>query len=215
MYVLVQGQKMAELSGGHMSTPGESYWDTFLETWELEAEYFSGVGSVFKGEFNAVANTAAGVWQVLRHPIDTTKAVGSAIYNWRNTIKVILNDFVQKSQTLEGQGEIGGDILLGILTGGALKSLKESGRLAKVLDKVKDVAKTTANNAAKRLPDLPTAGSRAASRAIASHPEDLFRCWHTGAYSGWPQGNRPIQSGGSNTLAAAGQPTGTSSNQRR
>ena len=160
MYVLVQGQKMAELSGGHMSTPGESYWDTFLETWSW-SEYFSGVGSVFKGEFNAVANTAAGVWQVLRHPIDTTKAVGSAIYNWRNTIKVILNDFVQKSQTLEGQGEIGGDILLGILTGGALKSLKESGRLAKVLDKVKDVAKTTANNAAKRLPDLPTAGSRA------------------------------------------------------
>ena len=59
MYVLVQGQKMAELSGGHMSTPGESYWDTFLETWSW-SEYFSGVGSVFKGEFNAVANTAAG-----------------------------------------------------------------------------------------------------------------------------------------------------------
>ena len=140
MYVLVQRQKMAELSGGHMSIPGESYWDTFLETWSW-SEYFSGVASVFKGELNAVSNTAAGLWQIVRHPVDTTKAVGSAVYNWRKTIKFIWNDFVQKSQTLEGQGEIGGDILVGILTGGALKSLKESGRLAKVLDKVKELTK--------------------------------------------------------------------------
>lgn len=138
-YQLVVRQQMADLIGERIQVEGESYWDTFLETWSW-SEYFAGVGSVFTGYGNAATGTVSGIWQMVRHPIQTGKALFHAVVNWRQTLSMIKDDVVNKSGTLEGQGELFGDLLIGLVTGGALKAASKSGKVARLLDKFADAA---------------------------------------------------------------------------
>ncbi|MFV0442123.1 MAG: hypothetical protein ACK5Q5_00980, partial [Planctomycetaceae bacterium] len=53
--------------------------------------------------------------------------------------EAIWADIVEKSQTVEGQAEIAGDILQTFLSGGAAKATGTTGRLSKILSKVDDL----------------------------------------------------------------------------
>jgi RHS repeat-associated protein len=98
--------------------------------------YWEGVGSVFKGYWGAAKGTVAGVIHVGLHPIQTAQGVGHAVLHPIDTAILIKDDIVEKSGSLEGQGELVGEVLIGVATGGAIKAIKESGTVGKIVTKI-------------------------------------------------------------------------------
>ena len=117
---------------------------------EAPTGYWNGVGRVFGGYWGAAKSTVGGVYTLGRHPIDSAKGIGSAIAHPIDTTKAICNDVYNKSGSLEGQGELVGDVLIGVLTGGSVKAAKEAARLQKIarLAKAAEKASEAADTAA-------------------------------------------------------------------
>ncbi|MFV0442121.1 MAG: hypothetical protein ACK5Q5_00970 [Planctomycetaceae bacterium] len=80
-----------------------------------------------------------GTYNAIRHPIDTATALVNAISDPKAAAEAFWADIVEKSQTVEGQAEIAGDILQTFLSGGAAKATSTTGRLGKILSKVDDL----------------------------------------------------------------------------
>lgn len=117
---------------------------------ESPTGYWNGVGRVFGGYWVAAKSTVGGLYTLGRHPIDSAKGIGSAIAHPVDTTKAICNDVYNKSGSLEGQGELVGDVLIGVLTGGSVKAAKEAARLQKIarLAKAAEKASEAADTAA-------------------------------------------------------------------
>jgi len=110
--------------------------------------YWGEVGQVFVGYKNAVVNTGKGIYTVVRHPIQTVKGLAKAASNPIDTAKTIAADYSEKMKSSAGMGEVLGEALLGIATGGTLKGLDKAGdvsSLNKVNNKVEGVAGDSAS----------------------------------------------------------------------
>ena len=99
--------------------------------------YWEGVGEVFIGYKNAAVGTVKGLWFMVTHPIQTVKGIGTAIRHPIRTGKAIYRDACEKSGSLRGQGELVGDVLIGVATGGTVKTVSKTATLAKVTSKAK------------------------------------------------------------------------------
>lgn len=134
-------------------------WSKFdpLGLWET-GSYFGDVGQVFVGYKNAAVNTVTGVGTIVAHPIQTAKGVGNAALHPVQTFNAIKEDVGTKLQTNAGQGEILGDILIGVATGGAIKATSKTGTVAKLAENV-DVRRGT--------PDTTTNPSGPTARTIS------------------------------------------------
>ncbi len=118
-----------------------SKFDPHGLSWEGVGDYFSEVGEVWKGYGDAAVGMAKGIGQVVAHPIDTAKNVGKAVMSPVQTAKAIANQYGDKWESgARGQGEIIGEVLLSVATGGATKAAAQSGTVAKLVDKVADVS---------------------------------------------------------------------------
>jgi RHS repeat-associated protein len=109
-----------------------------------EVGYWEGVGEVFVGYWGAAVGTAKGAYFVFRHPIQTAQGVGTALRHPIVTAQAICDDVREKSGTLRGQGEIVGDVFIGVATGGALKAVSKSATVAKATQKLESVAEKSA-----------------------------------------------------------------------
>ena len=107
--------------------------------WET-GSYWGDVGQVFKGYGRAAVNTAKGVGTMIAHPVQTAKGVAAAVSSPIETGKAIIADVQTKLQTNAGAGEIVGDILIGVATGGTAKAVSQTAAVAKLVDKVGDLA---------------------------------------------------------------------------
>lgn len=136
---LALGSPRETTTGPYDFAPGRLPWTKFdpLGLWET-GSYLGDVGQMWVGYGNAVKNTAVGLGTMVAHPVQTAKGVGQAVAHPVQTGKAIMADYAEKSQSLAGQGEILGDVLVGVATGGALKAA----------NKVEDVA-SLANTARK------------------------------------------------------------------
>ena len=138
--------------------------------------YLDGVGRVWIGYWNGTKSFAGGIYTLGRHPIDSAKGIYAAGSDPGGTAKAIVNELYDKSGSLEGQGEIAGDILIGIASGGAAKALKEAAhlqkiaKLAKAAEKASDAADTAADiqRAAKALDKVSDAADAAADAKKAT-----------------------------------------------
>jgi hypothetical protein len=84
----------------------------------------------------------------------------------------VIADIQEKSQTPEGQGEIVGDLLLGVATGAVGKAVAESGAIGKLTSKLGSVTKSVLGKA----DDVATKGKRVSSsahRAVIGKLDDL------------------------------------------
>jgi RHS repeat-associated protein len=111
--------------------------------------YWGGVGQVFVGYGNAAVGTVKGAWFIVRHPIQTAKGVGTAIRHPILTGQAICEDVYNKSGTLQGQGELVGDVLIGVASGGAIKAASKSATVARLTSRtnpqlVDDIAERAA-----------------------------------------------------------------------
>jgi hypothetical protein len=100
----------------------------------------------------------------LRTPIDTATNIGKAVMSPVKTAKAIACQYSEKWESgTRGKGEIIGEALLGIATGGATKAVAESGTVAKIIDKVADVSEAAgkAANMARRMAGGGNANSAA------------------------------------------------------
>jgi len=122
---------------------------------EAPTGYWNGVGRVFGGYWGAAKSTVVGLYTLGRHPIDSAKGIGSAMAHPFDTTNAICSDIYDKSGTLEGQGELVGDVLIGVATGGSIKAAKEAARLQKIARLAKAVEKAT--GAADTVADLQKA----------------------------------------------------------
>jgi RHS repeat-associated protein len=111
-----------------------------LKAWQ---NYGSGVVDVFQGYGDAVVGTVQGAYNVVRHPINTTYGIATAIRHPILTGQAIFDQISEQSQTLRGQGQIVGDILTGIATGGALKTASKTKLVQDAAAAAARAAKTT------------------------------------------------------------------------
>jgi hypothetical protein len=146
MYVLVQRQKMAELSGGRITVPNDAYGfpGTLLETWSW-SQYFSDAGGnlwdLGVGDGSAFYKVGEGLWNGFWHPLDTGAALLDAVVRWREMGPAILSHIKEKSTSFKGWGELWGEGVMFAATAGVVNAVAKSGRVVSVLNKVKDVAK--------------------------------------------------------------------------
>lgn len=103
----------------------------------LEGGYWEGVGEVFKGYGDAIADTATGLYTMARHPIQTAQGIGSAVMHPIQTGQAIIADVKEKSGSLRGQGSIGGDFLLSLAGGATANAFRKSAAVTKVTNKLK------------------------------------------------------------------------------
>lgn len=103
-------------------------------------QYRSGVADFFKGYGDAGVETAEGLWQLGRHPIDSAVGIATAIAHPVDTGRAIYNGVLEDVQTDRGKAKVFGGVLIGIATGGALKAARESATVAKLAGKLREVA---------------------------------------------------------------------------
>jgi RHS repeat-associated protein len=112
----------------------ESYgWGQYLS--DTAGAYGQGVGDVFSGYGDAAVGTVSGTWKAVTNPWQTAKGVASAAASPIQTGKAICNEIYEKSQTNRGCGELAGDLLIGAATGGALKTLSKTEKVARIVRK--------------------------------------------------------------------------------
>ena len=125
--------------------------------------YWTEVGRTAKGYFwNGPVALASGVYNTIRHPIDTAKGIATAVRHPIQTGIAIKDEIVEKSQTSEGQGEIGFDVAVTVTPAG----LAAKAKLAKAAKTAKGARAAEAAKAAE--------AARAAKAAkIASTAESV------------------------------------------
>ena len=119
-------------------------WTKFdpLGLWET-GSYWGDVGQVYVGYGRAIKGTVVGIGTMVAHPIQTAKGIGSAVASPIQTGKAIVADYEGKLQTNAGVGEIIGEVLIGVATGGSVKALDKASDvadIAKITNKIDDVA---------------------------------------------------------------------------
>ncbi len=141
-------------------------------TWDFITSSFAGyggnVGGTLKGYFwNGPKNMVVGVGTAalnnIMHPIDSGLALVSAISHPIVTGQAIYDDIVEKTQTSEGQGELGFEIATTVLTfgqAGAANATAKSARLASAVDKASDAARLVdkAGDTSRVLGEMRTGG---------------------------------------------------------
>ncbi len=142
----------------------------------LQGGYWQGVGEVFKGYGDAAVGTVTGLWSLVRHPIQTAQGVGTAIMHPIQTGQAIIGDIKEKSGTLRGQGNLVGDVLIGIGTAGTVKAAAQSAAVAKVAGKLKKLSGVGRSNALKTAAAksggvCPAAGAQAAKVGLPATTE--------------------------------------------
>ncbi len=112
--------------------------------------YWAGVLEVYKGYWDAVCGLYEAGEMIVTDPAGAAEGLCYAVLHPLETAEAIYADLEEKSGTLRGQGQIVGDILLGILTGSkaadtamdAIKAAKKASKVASKLDDAADAAKT-------------------------------------------------------------------------
>jgi RHS repeat-associated protein len=105
--------------------------------------YWNEVGATAKGYFwNGPANLVGGLYNALRHPIQTAQGIGFAFRHPIITGQHLYNDLVDKLQTSEGQGEVAFDIALTVCTLGGTAGANAAGKTGKVVNLVDDAARS-------------------------------------------------------------------------
>ena len=120
------------IEGGE-NNEGNSYGNSYLYHLgsELKNGYIIGVGKTLYGEGMSLVNTLKGFWWMTQHP---KKAVGGVCYAVSRPIitgKSIVTDIWDKTGTLEGQGEIAGDVIQLLIPTGAAKVSSETAKVAR------------------------------------------------------------------------------------
>ncbi len=105
--------------------------------------YWSDVLEVYQGYGDAAVGTVTGIGTMVMHPVQTAQGIGHAIAHPIDTATIVINDLQEQASTPRGQGAIVGDILISVVTGGTVKAVKETGKVAKIVNQVN-----------KALPDL-------------------------------------------------------------
>ncbi len=120
--------------------------------------------NVGKSAFIAVKDDLVGTWHLVRHPIDSTKALGTAIWNYKETyqvVKVAIIDAMRDLSTCDRAsdecakvlGKITGDVVFGIESGAAvskgLSALRAVGELDAVAESLSQASINLANKANK------------------------------------------------------------------
>ncbi|MBA3570095.1 MAG: RHS repeat-associated core domain-containing protein [Pyrinomonadaceae bacterium] len=153
--------------------------------------YVGGVVEVFKGYGDAAVGTVGGIYFIGRHPIQAAKGIGNSIRHPVLTFNAICEDVSDKSGSLRGQGELAGDVLIGIASGGAAKAASKTGTVAKLTSKLKSKA-----------PSVPKPAPRSVAPKAAINPQK-----QAGHIPGTPQHvNRIKQGKASSTFH--GEPSG-------
>lgn len=110
------------------------------------------VGKVWKGYGNFFANAAEGIGTLLTtDPRDTLGALGTALASPKQTFNAIMDDLKEKSQTLEGQGEIAGGIIATIFGPGLLEHIRKTQAASAIAAKGAKLTES-AVDASKKLP---------------------------------------------------------------
>jgi hypothetical protein len=120
----------------------------------------------------SATGAVAGAAQIVMHPIQTAQGLATAASNPLATINNVIADIQEKAQTLEGQGELVGDVLLGIATGGVGRAVAESGALANLTSNLGKTAKAVLG----KVDDVAGKGqsvSSSANRAVIGKLGDL------------------------------------------
>ena len=119
---------------------GDSDSTSEVDPSKLEGGYWQGVGQVFRGYGDAVVGTAKGLAFMAQHPIQSAQGLGTAIRHPIQTGQAIGQMIREKSGTLRGQGELVGDVLIGVATGGAAKAASKTAIVARIASRLKRVA---------------------------------------------------------------------------
>jgi hypothetical protein len=108
------------------------------------------------------------------HPVDTVTGLAHAAAHPIDTVKAVAADIAAKSDTLEGQGELVGDVLLTIATGGSAGAASKTAQVAKIVDRVDRAAEEAAKAsrlAEKAAADAEKGGEKAGGGTSAADPE--------------------------------------------
>jgi len=122
---------MGNKVGGGKASSGYNSWNHGWET----GSYLGDVGQMFVGYGRAGKNVVTGLWSMVSSPIQTAKGLGQAVMNPIDTYNAIIGDYSTKLQSNAGVGEIVGDVLIGIASGGVLKAADKAGYIAKISGK--------------------------------------------------------------------------------
>jgi hypothetical protein len=121
----------------------------------LREEYFPGVGQVLLGYGDAAKNLATGLYSlVTTNPLTTASAILNAAMDLPGTANAIADWIKEKLETPRGQGELVGDVLLGMLGGGFLKAAKESATAAKFTSALANKLDNVASSMMRGNPEL-------------------------------------------------------------
>jgi hypothetical protein len=149
------------------------------------AGYWKDVGKMFKGYGNAIVNTGTAAWQMTTQPVQTAQGLYHAAMHPMETIEAVIDSYREKSQTIEGQAEIIGEILLTFATGGATKAATKSATVAKIGSQLR---KTRA-----WVPETPL-WNRLTSTKKKNTPEQFYgMCFARDTLVSTPQGLRAIR----------------------
>jgi len=122
-------------------TPGATATEsTYPEPYE---GYWHGVGQIYLGYWDAAVSTVEGAATVIMHPIATAQGIGNSIYHYDETLNAIKEGLTESTRTNRGIGSLVGNALIGVATGGAIKSATtaiKASRLAKGAPKPNTVA---------------------------------------------------------------------------
>ena len=113
-----------------------------LGLWET-GSYSGDVGEVFKGYGDAIANTAKGLYNLGRHPVQSAVGIEHALTNPGQTWNAIKEDYSSKAGTLRGQGEIIGEVLGTVATMGAgaeIKGVSKASEITGIANKTEHIA---------------------------------------------------------------------------
>ncbi len=118
-------------------------------------QYWSDVGSGLKGYFwNGPKNIAAGLWHAAMNLPDTVAGLANAAWHPINTFNAVAAKLEAMAQTPEGQGEIGFNIALMVLTAGGaqatqLNAVTDAGRAADAVNAARaaEIAQLTGTSA--------------------------------------------------------------------
>jgi RHS repeat-associated protein len=112
---------------------------SYLDPFGLSAigDYFSGVGQVFAGYGLAVRDTAVGLYNVGRHPVNTAVGLYNVVTSPVQAYNAISQSVVNTwNSGLTGQGEIVGNILIAAASMGATKATSVAGQAGEAGDLV-------------------------------------------------------------------------------
>ena len=170
---------------------------------ETRGRLLGGGRTGLPGLGDAVTATAKGLSFMARHPFQAAQGIGTAIRHPIQTGQAIGQMMWEKSGTLHGQGELVGDVLIGVATGGAIKAASKTGAVARFASKVRQVVGRTAI-AAERAVEGAGAEAIEAAGAEAVEAAGAEAVKATGAEAIKAAGAEAVEATGAEAIKAAG-----------